>query len=68
MSTLHWVNDYLKHINIFQTYFIKVGKLLLLIIKPLFRLISVTCPQGALTSIYCATSDDIPCNNGAYYE
>ena len=38
------------------------------IISPIFWLFSVEKDKGALTSIYCATDDDIFNNSGAYYE
>ena len=36
--------------------------------RPYFRLFGKTTAQGALTSIYCATNEDVPNHPGAYYE
>ena len=33
-----------------------------------FRYLGLSSAQGAVTSIYCATSDDIPNHPGAYYK
>jgi retinol dehydrogenase-12 len=38
------------------------------IFKPLVKVIGKTAKQGAQTSIHCATSDDIPNHNGAYFD
>jgi hypothetical protein len=33
-----------------------------------FRYLGLSAAQGARTSIYCASSDDIPNNPGAYFK
>ena len=38
------------------------------IFKPLVNIIGKTAKQGAQTSIHCATSDDVPNHNGAYFD
>jgi hypothetical protein len=38
------------------------------IAKPIFGLISIKSSEGALTSIYCATNDDVVKHSGCYFE
>lgn len=44
------------------------SKLLVGIARPFFSLLGVSAAQGALTSIYCATNDQVPNHTGAYFE
>jgi NAD(P)-dependent dehydrogenase (short-subunit alcohol dehydrogenase family) len=44
------------------------SRLLASIVRPIFSLFGKSSAQGALTSIYCATHEDVPKNPGAYYE
>jgi hypothetical protein len=36
--------------------------------KPVFGLISIKSSEGALTSIYCATDNDVVKHSGCYFE
>jgi len=38
------------------------------IAKPIFGLIGAKSSEGALTSIYCATNEDVVQHSGGYYE
>jgi hypothetical protein len=38
------------------------------IAKPVFGLISIKSSEGALTSIYCATDNDVVKHSGCYFE
>ena len=44
------------------------SRLLAGIARPLMSLLGKTAAQGALTSIHCATNEDVPNHPGAYYE
>ena len=44
------------------------SRLLAGIIRPIFSVFGKSPAQGALTTVHCATDDDVPNHSGAYYE
>ena len=44
------------------------SKMMVGIAKPIFNLIAVKSDEGALTSIHCATHEDVINHSGAYFE